>query len=167
MFKNLIGGEWVEGPRVSRNINPSDTRDLVGEFAQADAAQARQAIAAAAQAQGAWGLSTPQQRFDILDAAGAEILSRKAELGDLLAREEGKTLPEAIGEVARAGNIFKFFAGESLRLGGEVVPSVRPGVGVEVTREPVGVVGLITPWNFPRMLSRKVLPPRRNAREYT
>jgi aldehyde dehydrogenase (NAD+) len=149
MFKNLIGGEWVEGPRVSRNINPSDTRDLVGEFAQADAAQARQAIAAAAQAQGAWGLSTPQQRFDILDAAGAEILARKAELGDLLAREEGKTLPEAIGEVARAGNIFKFFAGEALRVGGEVVPSVRPGVGVEVTREPVGVVGLITPWNFP------------------
>ena len=149
MFKNLIGGEWVEGPRVSRNINPSDTRDLVGEFAQADAAQAKQAIDAATQAQGAWGLSTPQQRFDILDAAGAEILARKAELGDLLAREEGKTLPEAIGEVARAGNIFKFFAGEALRVGGEVVPSVRPGVGVEVTREPVGVVGLITPWNFP------------------
>ena len=107
MFKNLIGGEWVEGPRVSRNINPSDTRDVVGEFAQADPAQARQAIAAATQAQSAWGLSTPQQRFDILDATGAEILARKAELGDLLAREEGKTLPEAIGEVARAGNIFK------------------------------------------------------------
>jgi aldehyde dehydrogenase (NAD+) len=149
MFNNLIGGEWVEGPRVSRNINHSDTRDVIGEFAQADAAQARQAIAAATQAQSAWGLSTPQQRFDILDAAGAEILARKAELGDLLAREEGKTLPEAIGEVARAGNIFKFFAGEALRVGGDVVPSVRPGVGVEVTREPVGVVGLITPWNFP------------------
>jgi len=149
MFNNLIGGEWVEGPRVSRNINPSDTRDVVGEFAQGDAAQARQAIAAANEAQFAWGLSTPQQRFDILDAAGAEILARKAELGDLLAREEGKTLPEAIGEVARAGNIFKFFAGEALRVGGDVVPSVRPGVGVEVTREPVGVVGLITPWNFP------------------
>ena len=119
MFKNLIGGEWVEGPRVSRNINPSDTRDVVGEFAQADAAQARQAIAAASQAQSAWGLSTPQQRFDILDAAGAEILARKAELGDLLAREEGKTLPEAIGEVARAGNIFKFFAGEALRGDGQ------------------------------------------------
>ena len=159
MFKNLIGGEWVEGPRVSRNINPSDTRDLVGEFAQADAAQARQAIAAATQAQGAWGLSTPQQRFDILDAAGAEILSRKAELGDLLAREEGKTLPEAIGEVARAGNIFKFFAGEALRTGGEVVPSVRPGVGVEVTREPVGVVGLITPWNFPIAIPAWKLAP--------
>ncbi|MCC6246256.1 MAG: aldehyde dehydrogenase family protein [Rubrivivax sp.] len=149
MFKNLIGGEWVEGPRATRNINPSDTRDVVGEFAQASGDDARQAIAAATKAQPAWGLSTPQQRFDILDAAGAEILARKAELGDLLAREEGKTLPEAIGEVARAGNIFKFFAGEALRSGGEVVPSVRPGVGVEVTREPVGVVGLITPWNFP------------------
>lgn len=149
MFKNLINGEWVDGARVSRNINPSDTRDLVGEYAQADAEQARAAIAAATKAQSAWGLSTPQQRFDILDAAGAEILARKAELGDLLAREEGKTLPEAIGEVARAGNIFKFFAGEALRVGGQVVPSVRPGVVVEVTREPVGVVGLITPWNFP------------------
>ncbi|MBC5781558.1 aldehyde dehydrogenase family protein [Ramlibacter sp. USB13] len=149
MFKNLIGGEWVESTRVSRNINPSDTRDLVGEYAQASADDARQAIAAATKAQPAWGLSTPQQRFDILDAAGAEILARRAELGDLLAREEGKTLPEAIGEVVRAGNIFKFFAGEALRSGGDVVPSVRPGVGVEVTREPVGVVGLITPWNFP------------------
>lgn len=149
MFKNLIGGEWVEGARVTRNINPSDTRDLVGEYAQADAEQARAAIAAAQAVSGAWSLSTPQQRFDILDAAGSEILARRAELGDLLAREEGKTLPEAIGEVARAGNIFKFFAGEALRPGGETMPSVRPGVGVEITREPIGVVGLITPWNFP------------------
>jgi alpha-ketoglutaric semialdehyde dehydrogenase len=149
MFKNLIGGEWVESTRTSRNINPSDTRDVVGEYAQANAEQAKQAIAAATQAQTAWGMSSPQQRFDILDAAGSEILARRNDLGDLLAREEGKTLPEAIGEVVRAGNIFKFFAGESLRMGGDIVASVRPGVGVEVTREPVGVVGLITPWNFP------------------
>jgi aldehyde dehydrogenase (NAD+) len=149
MFKNLIGGEWVDGASASRNINPSDTRDLVGEYAHADAAQTRDAIAAATAAAPAWALSTPQQRFDILDAAGTEILARRAELGDLLAREEGKTLPEAIGEVQRAGNIFKFFAGEALRPGGEIMPSVRPGVSVEVTREPVGVVGLITPWNFP------------------
>lgn len=149
MHKNLINGEWVEGARVSRNINPSDTRDLVGEYAQADAAQARLAIAAAQAAFPAWSLSTPQQRFDILDAAGTEILARRTELGDLLAREEGKTLPEAIGEVARAGNIFKYFAGEALRPGGELMPSVRPGVGVEITREPLGVIGLITPWNFP------------------
>ena len=149
MFKNLIGGEWVAASRASRNINPSDTRDVVGEYAQADAGQARQAVAAAQQALFGWSLTTPQQRFDLLDAVGSEILARRAELGDLLAREEGKTLPEAVGEVVRAGNIFKFFAGEALRGGGEAVPSVRPGVGVEVTREPVGVVGLITPWNFP------------------
>ena len=149
MFKNFINGEWIAGSRVSRNINPSDTRDLVGEYAQGDAAQARDAIGAAQAAFPAWSVSTPQQRFDILDAVGTEILARRAELGNLLAREEGKTLPEAIGEVARAGNIFKFFAGEALRPGGEMMPSVRPGVGVEITREPIGVVGIITPWNFP------------------
>jgi alpha-ketoglutaric semialdehyde dehydrogenase len=159
MFKNLIAGEWREGPRTIRNINPSDTRDLVGEYAQADAAQAREAVAAAQQAFPAWSLSTPQQRFDILDAAGSEILARKAELGDLLAREEGKTLPEAIGEVGRAGAIFKFFAGEALRIGGDVIPSVRPGVGVEVTREALGVVGLITPWNFPIAIPAWKLAP--------
>jgi acyl-CoA reductase-like NAD-dependent aldehyde dehydrogenase len=159
MHKNLINGEWVEGARISRNINPSDTRDVIGEYAQADAAQAREAVAAARAAFNGWQHSTPQQRFDILDAAGTEILARKAELGDLLAREEGKTLPEAIGEVARAGNIFKFFAGEALRVGGDVVASVRPGVGVEVVREPLGVVGLITPWNFPIAIPAWKLAP--------
>ena len=149
MFKNLIAGEWLDGHKTSRNINPSDTRDLIGEYAQADKAQPELAITAATAAFPAWSLSTPQQRFDILDAVGTEILARRTELGDLLAREEGKTLPEAIGEVVRAGNIFKFFAGEALRPGGETMPSVRPGVGVEVTREAIGVVGLITPWNFP------------------
>ena len=159
MFKNLIDGEWVAGARVSKNINPSDTRDVVGEFAQADAQQARDAIAAARAAFGSWSQSTPQQRFDLLDAAGTEILARRNELGDLLAREEGKVLPEAVGEVTRAGNIFKFFAGEALRMGGEVVPSVRPGVGVEVTREALGVVGLITPWNFPIAIPAWKLAP--------
>jgi len=159
MFKNLINGEWTEGARVSRNINPSDTRDLIGEFAQADAAQASEAIAAARAAFPAWSQSTPQQRFDVLDAAGTEILARRAELGDLLAREEGKTLPEAIGEVGRAGNIFKFFAGEALRVGGDSIPSVRPGVGVEVTREALGVIGLITPWNFPIAIPAWKLAP--------
>ncbi|MDT7838999.1 aldehyde dehydrogenase family protein [Aquabacterium sp. OR-4] len=149
MYKNLIDGQWLAGPASSANLNPSDTRDCIGQYAQADAAQARAAIAAATAAAPAWGLSTPQQRFELLDAVGHEILARKAELGDLLAREEGKTLAEAIGEVARAGQIFKFFAGEALRPAGELLPSVRPGVGVEITREPVGVVGLITPWNFP------------------
>ena len=159
MLKNLIAGEWVAGADAARNVNPSDTRDVIGDYAQADAAQVRAAIAAARAAAPAWGLSTPQQRFDVLDAAGTEILARRAELGDMLAREEGKTLPEAIGEVARAGNIFKFFAGEALRLAGDAVPSVRPGVGVEVTREPLGVIGLITPWNFPIAIPAWKLAP--------
>ncbi|MFL9931990.1 aldehyde dehydrogenase family protein [Paraburkholderia sp. RL18-103-BIB-C] len=148
-FANYIDGQWVEGASVSRNVNPSNLDDVIGEFAQADAEQTQRAISAARKAFAQWSLSTPQQRFDILDQAGSTILARKAELGRLLAREEGKTLPEAIGEVGRAGQIFKFFAGEALRLGGETVPSVRPGMTVEVTREPLGVIGLITPWNFP------------------
>jgi aldehyde dehydrogenase (NAD+) len=147
--KNLIGGDWVAGPRAQRNVNPSDTNDVVGEYAHADAAQAKQAVDAAHAAFPKWASATPQQRFDALDFIGSEILARKAELGDLLAREEGKTLPEGIGEVTRAGHIFKFFAGETLRTGGEILPSVRPGIGVEVTREPLGVVSIITPWNFP------------------
>jgi alpha-ketoglutaric semialdehyde dehydrogenase len=148
-FANYIDGQWVDGASVSRNVNPSNLDDVVGEFAQADAEQTQRAISAARKAFAQWSLSTPQQRFDLLDQVGSTILARKAELGRLLAREEGKTLPEAIGEVGRAGQIFKFFAGETLRIGGEVVPSVRPGMTVEMTREPIGVVGLITPWNFP------------------
>jgi acyl-CoA reductase-like NAD-dependent aldehyde dehydrogenase len=149
VYKNLIGGQWLEGADVNRNINPSDLSDLVGEYARADAAQAQQAIAAARAAFPAWSRGNIQARSDMLEAIGNEILARKEELGDLLAREEGKTLPEGIGEAARAGQIFKFFAGEVLRPEGEKLPSVRPGVDVEITREPVGVVGMITPWNFP------------------
>ncbi len=149
LFNNLIGGEWVAGAEVSRNINPSNNDDVIGEYSQADAAQVEAAVSAAKAAARAWSLSTPQQRHDCLKKISDEILSRRDELGQLLAREEGKTLPEAIGEVARAGQIFGFFAGESLRLAGDKLASVRPGVEVEVTREPVGVVGVIAPWNFP------------------
>jgi aldehyde dehydrogenase (NAD+) len=149
VFGNFINGAWAEGSGEYANTNPSDTRDVIAKYARATEKQAKDAIGAAHAAFPAWSLSTPQQRFDALDAIGTEILGRKAELGDLLAREEGKTLPEAVGEVARAGYIFKFFAGEALRIPGEVVQSVRPGVGVEITREPLGVVSIITPWNFP------------------
>src|SRR3954470_9650266 len=149
ILKNFIGGEWVDGSGVTKNINPSNTNDLVGEYAKADKAQTEKAIAAAKSAFPAWSRSTPQERYDALNKISAEILSRKEELGRLLAREEGKTLPEGIGEVARAGQIFGFFAGEALRLTGEKGASVRPGLDVEITREAVGVVGLITPWNFP------------------
>jgi alpha-ketoglutaric semialdehyde dehydrogenase len=149
VYKNLIAGEWVEGKSERPNVNPSDVSDIVGMYAQGAADHAVAAVDAAAKAASAWASSTPQQRFDVLDAVGAEILSRKDELGRLLAREEGKIIPEAIGEVVRAGYIFKFFAGEALRQAGEHVRSVRPGIDIDVVREPLGVVGLITPWNYP------------------
>ena len=149
LHRNLIDGSWHEGAAASRNLNPSNTDDVVGEYAQADAAQALAAVAAAKAAFPAWRVATPQVRADALDRIGTEILARKDELGRLLSREEGKTLPEGIGEATRAGQIFKYFAGQALSFGGELLPSIRPGVSVEVTREPLGVVGLITPWNFP------------------
>jgi aldehyde dehydrogenase (NAD+) len=100
-----------------------------------------------------------QARSDILEKIGIELVARKDELGQLLSREEGKTLAEGVGEVLRAGNIFKFFAGEVLRRTGELVPSVRPGVDVEVTREPIGVVGIISPWNFPAAIPAWKIAP--------
>jgi alpha-ketoglutaric semialdehyde dehydrogenase len=148
LHKNLIGGEWIGGDAVP-NINPSDTNDVVGEYARATKTDAEAAIAAAKAAFPKWSRSGPLERHAILRKASDEILARKEELGRLLSREEGKTLAEGIGETVRAAQIFDFFAGECLRLAGETVPSVRPGVGVEITREPVGVVGIITPWNFP------------------
>ncbi|MDB5929165.1 MAG: aldehyde dehydrogenase [Polaromonas sp.] len=146
---NLIGGQWLAGGNYSPNINPSNLDDVIGEYTQASAEQLDAAVQAARAAFPAWSTSGIQARADALDKIGTEILARREELGTLLAREEGKTKAEGIGEAARAGNIFKFFAGECLRLTGEVVPSVRPGIGVEITREPVGVIGIITPWNFP------------------
>ncbi|HET6468973.1 MAG TPA: aldehyde dehydrogenase family protein, partial [Geminicoccaceae bacterium] len=146
---NWIAGAWLAGGQSNRSINPSNTDEVVGEYAYADEGQVRDAIAAAKAAFPGWSRSGIQQRFDALDRIATEILARKEELGRLLAREEGKTLVEGIGEAARAGQIFKFFAGEVLRLRGEKLPSTRPGIEVEVLREPVGVVGLITPWNFP------------------
>ncbi len=146
---NFINGAWLNAPHAKDNINPSDVSDVVGMYAQADAAQVELAVASAKAAGPAWAASTLQQRCNALDFIGSEILARQEELGRLLSREEGKTLPEGIGEVARAGQIFKFFAGEALRVSGEHVRSVRPGVEVDIIREPLGVVGLITPWNFP------------------
>ena len=149
LHRNFINGEWLEGKSVRENINPADMSDIVGEYAQADKAQTEAAIAAAKAAQPAWAASTPQQRADALEFIGTELLARKDEIGRLLAREEGKPLSNGIAETTRAAQIFKFFAQETLRTEGVAVASVRPGVDILVTREPVGVVGLICPWNFP------------------
>ena len=145
----FIGGEWVKGDSYAPNVNPSNLAESVGEYARADKKQAEDAIQAARAAFAGWAQGGIQARSDALDVIGSEILERREELGRLLAREEGKPLKEGIGEVARAGYVFKFFGGEVLRTGGELMPSVRPGVRVEVTREPLGVVGIVTPWNFP------------------
>ena len=149
VHQNYINGEWAKAPGGAPNVNPSNVADVVGEYARADELQVRAAIAAARAAFPGWSRGSIQARADLLDKVGNEILARKDELGTLLAREEGKTKPEAVGEATRAGYLFKFFAGEVVRQAGEVIASVRPGVKVEITREPVGVVGIITPWNFP------------------
>ena len=149
LHKNYIAGEWLEGAGVSPNINPSDTSDVVGEYAQADVVQVDAAVDAAHAAFAGWSRTSPQERHDILLRASTEILTRREELARLLAREEGKTLLEATYEVGRAGQIFDFFAGEALRIPGEKFASVRPNVEIEATREPVGVIGVIAPWNFP------------------
>lgn len=148
LHQNLINGEWV-GSEGAENINPSNLADVVGVYARATKDDTLAAIAAAKAAFPAWSRSGIMERWQVLSKTAHEIFARKEELGRLLSREEGKTLPEGIGEVTRAGQIFEFFAGEALRLSGETVPSVRPGVGVEMTREAVGVIGVITPWNFP------------------
>lgn len=149
VLKNFINGQWEGGVTTGTSENPSDLSAPVADYARADARQAEAAVEAAREAFASWSFTTPQRRADILDIAGTELLARKEELGSLLAREEGKTLPEAVAEVARAGQIFKFFAGEALRMAGEKLASVRPGIEVDVTREPVGVVAVIAPWNFP------------------
>jgi acyl-CoA reductase-like NAD-dependent aldehyde dehydrogenase len=148
LHRNLIDGEWV-GAEGGENINPSNTNEVVGLYARASADDTKRAIAAAKAAYPAWARSGILERHTVLRKTAEEIRSRAEELGKLLSREEGKTLPEGIGEVTRAAQIFDFFAGEALRLTGEMVPSVRPNIGVEITREPIGVVGIITPWNFP------------------
>lgn len=148
-FKHLINGQWTTSNSSGVNINPSDLDDIVGHYAQADEVQTTLAIEAAQAALSSWAHSSIQRRFDILDTTGAEILYRKEELANLLAREEGKAFNDALGEVIRAGQIFKFFAGECVRQTGDKVASIRDNMEIDITREPIGVVGLITPWNFP------------------
>jgi aldehyde dehydrogenase (NAD+) len=148
-YPNLIDGQSIDSAERTADINPSNLKDVVGEFAAASVPDLERAITSANAALKKWSQSTPQERFDVLDRAGSEILARKEELGRLLSREQGKPLADGIGEAARAGYIFKFFAGEALRPGGEKVDSTRAGVEVEISREPVGVVAAITPWNFP------------------
>ena len=150
VHNNYINGEWVAGLQGTiQNVSPADLNDTIGVYAQANSAQTEQAIAAAQAGQLAWQESGLETRYSVLMAIGDELIARKDELGEILAREEGKTLPEGAGEVYRSGQFFHYYAAEVLRQMGETADSVRPGVEVETRREPVGVVGIITPWNFP------------------
>ncbi|MFC0396816.1 aldehyde dehydrogenase family protein [Paraburkholderia rhizosphaerae] len=156
---NLINGEWVGSGESIASINPSNLGDCIGEFALANPKQARLAVVAAREALPSWSATTTQLRSDILMKAAMEISARRDELGELVSREAGKTRAEGIGEVVRAMQIFQFFSGEAVRYGGENLPSVRPGIGVLTSREPVGVVAVITPWNFPVAIAAWKLAP--------
>ncbi|RMD47750.1 MAG: aldehyde dehydrogenase family protein, partial [Alphaproteobacteria bacterium] len=146
---NFIAGEWRPGASAIENVNPSDLDDVIGLYAQAgpdDVEDALEAARAAAPACRALGLEARQAA---LDAIGRELMARADELGRLLSREEGKPLAEGRGEVYRAGQFFTYYAAEALRQLGENADSVRPGIEIDVRREPVGVVAVISPWNFP------------------
>ncbi len=147
--RNFIAGEWLEGASEIANINPSDLSDILGHYAQADNAQLERALDAAEQAQTEWADSGLERRYNALMAIGNELITRCEELGTLLAREEGKPQAEGKGEVYRSGQFFTYYAAEALRQIGDTADSVRPGIEVDVRREPVGTVAIISPWNFP------------------
>ena len=147
--RNYIAGTWVAGSGEIENRNPSDVSEVVGRYAQASLAQLDDALSAARKAQAIWAGYGPEKCHDVLMAIGTEMMRRAPELGELLSREEGKPLAEGKGEVYRAGQFFTYYAAECLRLMGDTADSVRAGVEIDVRREPVGVVAVISPWNFP------------------
>src|SRR5579872_4861453 len=147
--RNFIAGEWRESADWVEDVNPSDVSDVVGRFTQGSPSDVHDAAASARAAQAQWAASGLEARAAVLDAIGRELMARSKELGELLSREEGKTLPEGVGEVYRAGQFFTYFAGEALRNLGASGDSVRAAVEVLVAREPLGVVAIISPWNFP------------------
>src|ERR1700754_4826913 len=149
ILTHIINGEAVSAETPNESRNPSNTDDIVARFPSGGKAEVDAAAKAARAASPAWADASPEVRSDLLDKVGTTIMARAPELGRLLSREEGKTVPEGIGEVMRAARIFKYFAGEALRRHGQTLQSTRPGIDAETYREPVGVYGLITPWNFP------------------
>ncbi|MDA8668118.1 aldehyde dehydrogenase family protein [Alphaproteobacteria bacterium] len=146
---NYVAGQWVEGSGSINNINPSDTADKIAEYTSATADQFELAVQSAIQAQKEWEKVGIEKKSQILIKIGDELIHKSKDLGELLSREEGKPLAEGIGEVARAGQQFQYYGSECLRLYGEKIPSTRPGFQVEISREPLGVIGIISPWNFP------------------
>lgn len=149
VLQNLINGEWRDGVSAGASANPSDLEDTVALYATASTDQVLESIEVAKLAFVDWSQSPILVRHEVLTRTAAELRAREAELGQLLSREQGKTLREGTAEVIRAAQIFEFFAAETLRIPGEKLTSTRAGVEVDITREPLGVFGLITPWNIP------------------
>jgi len=159
LFANYINGQWVKGQSTFENRNPANTDQVVGMFAKAAAKDVEDAANAAAAALPAWSSMSGPARGAILYKA-ADILDQRFEnVAADMTREEGKTLPEAKGEVRRSINIFRYFAGEGARLPGMLVPSERDRVHMFALRKPIGVVGLVTPWNFPSAIPAWKLAP--------
>ena len=144
-----IDGQWQSGQTEIENRNPSDLSDIIGQYAQASGEQLQSALDAARAAQPIWYAAGIQKRHDVLMAIGTELIARSAEIGEMVAREEGKPLAEGKGEVYRAGQFFTYYAAEALRNQGDLAESVRLGIEIDVRREPVGVVAIVSPWNFP------------------
>ena len=149
MHKNYIAGEWVAGETAIENRNPSDVTDIIGSYAQASTAQLDTAFDAARAAQKIWSRTGLEARQTILMQIGNALMARADELGELLSREEGKPRAEGRGEVYRAGQFFTYYAAEVLRQIGDNADSVRPDIEIDVRRDPVGVVAVVSPWNFP------------------
>jgi aldehyde dehydrogenase (NAD+) len=146
---NFIAGEWLAGDTSIENRNPSDLSDVIGHFAQASSSQLTKALDAARSAQKIWAATGLEARQTVLMNIGNELMERSAELGTLLSREEGKPLAEGKGEIYRAGQFFTYYAAEVLRQIGDTADSVRPNIEIDVRREPVGTVAIVSPWNFP------------------
>src|SRR5438034_8152099 len=158
-FKNYINGEWVGAAKTFENRNPANTEEVVGLFSKGTAQEVADAAAAAAAAFPAWAAMPAPARGNLLYKA-ADIMDRKFDqLGAEMCREEGKTLPEAKGEVRRSINILRYFGGEGSRMPGMLVPSERDRVHMFAIRKPVGVVGLVTPWNFPSAIPAWKMAP--------
>lgn len=158
-YPNLVGGRWVEGPQLVENRNPADTRELVGTFVRGTPEDMTAAVSAARDAFPAWSALSAPARGAVLFKAADLLDARFEQVAAEMTREEGKTLPEARGEVRRSINILRYFGGEGARLPGLLVPSERDRVFACALRKPLGVVGLITPWNFPSAIPAWKLAP--------
>jgi alpha-ketoglutaric semialdehyde dehydrogenase len=161
VYKNLIGGEWVESAsgRTFENRNPADTRELIGVFQDSNEADVQAAVAAAGEAYKRWRLVPAPKRGEILFKAGQLLLERKEQYARDMTREMGKVLKETRGDVQEAIDMLFYMAGEGRRQYGQTTPSEMPNKFQMSIRQPLGVCGMITPWNFPMAIpSWKILP---------